>query len=76
MASSIAADEGYDPDKEVMIRAPGEARHFDDDTCWCVAYEAGEYDWAIGASFALCGALGKIVDPYYGFDLCFYPSED
>jgi hypothetical protein len=41
-----------------------------------VAYEAGDYQWAIGASFALCDALGKVVEPYYGFDLCFYPSED
>ena len=73
---SIASDEGCDPDKEVMIRAPGEARHFDDNTCWCVAYEAGDYEWAIPASFALCNSLGKIVEPYYGFDLSFYPSED
>jgi hypothetical protein len=72
----IAADEGCKPDIEVFIRAPGEPRHFADETCWCVAYEAGEYQWAIGASGALCDALGKIVEPYYSFDLCFYPSED
>jgi hypothetical protein len=72
----IASDEGCNPDIEVFIRAPGEPRHFADETCWCVAYEAGDYQWAIGASFALCDALGKIVEPYYSFDLCFYPSED
>jgi len=72
----IAQDEGCDPDIEVFIRAPGEPRHFADTTCWCVSYEAGEYQWAVGASFPLCDALGKVVEPYYSFDLCFYPSED
>ena len=73
---NIAAEEGCNPDSEVMIRAPGEARHYSEDTCWCVAYEAGDYEWAIGSSHALCDALGKVVEPYYSFDLCFYPSED
>jgi hypothetical protein len=72
----IADEEGCDPETEVFIRAPGEPRHFRDDSCWCVMYEAGEFQWAIPASFALCDKLNKIVEPYYSFDLCFYPTED
>jgi hypothetical protein len=40
-----------------------------------VSYEAGPYDWAIPASYALCGILKKVVEPYYSFDLCFYNGE-
>ena len=69
-------DAGQKPSTEVMIRKPGEKRHFDDATCWCVAWEAGPYEWAIPASMVIGSASGKIVEPYYSFDLCFYPTED
>ena len=67
---------GQDPDSEVAIRAPGEARHFDNTRCWTVVWEAGPYDWAIPASMGITVGAGKLCEPYYGFDLCFYPSED
>jgi hypothetical protein len=73
---TAASDEGQNPDVEVGIRAPGEPRHFADTTCWCVMWEAGPYEWAVDASFALIEASGKLTEPYYSFDLCFYPSED
>lgn len=66
-----AAADGMDPDIECMIRAPGEFRHHDQTNCWCVAFEAGPYDWAVDAS--LNALSGKVVaEPYYGFDLSFY----
>jgi hypothetical protein len=61
---------------EVFIRKPGEPRHFNDDRCWCVAWEAGPYDWAIPASMSIVSQCGKLAEPYYGFDLTFYPGED
>jgi hypothetical protein len=71
-----AKAEGQEASREVMIRKPGEPRHFSDDRCWCVAWEAGPYDWAIPASMAIVSQCGKLAEPYYGFDLCFYPGED
>lgn len=73
---ALSAREGQNPKSEVMIKKPGEPRHFSDATCWCVAWEAGPYEWAISASFAIGQATGKVVEPYYSFDLCFYPAED
>jgi len=67
---------GQDPAWEVAIKRPGEERHFDDTKCWCVVWEAGPFEWAVPASMALTYATGKLVEPYYSFDLCFYPSED
>jgi hypothetical protein len=40
-----------------------------------VAWEAGPYDWAVTASMAITHATGKLVEPWYGFDLSFYPGE-
>lgn len=67
-------EEGQNPDIEVMIRAPGEERFYEDTRCWCVAWEAGPYDWAIDASMALSRHT-NLVEPYMGFDLMLYPSE-
>jgi hypothetical protein len=66
---------GMSPDIEVMLRKPGQPRHYDDTKCWCVAWEAGPHDWAVVASMAITGTTGKLVEPYYGFDLMFYPGE-
>lgn len=70
-----AKEEGHKPEIEVMIRAPGEERFYADTRCWCVAWEAGPYDWAIDASMALTRACDALVEPYMGFDLMLYPSE-
>lgn len=68
-----AALQGQKPEIECFIRKPGEARHFDDATCWVVAWEAGPYEWAISASCS--EAFPRLVEPYYSFDLTFYPAE-
>lgn len=64
---------GQKPEIETFIRKPGEERHFEDATCWCVAWEAGPYEWAVAAS--LSSAFPALVEPYYSFDLTFYPAE-
>lgn len=58
---------------EVLLTAPGEPCYFDNRTPqWVVTWEAGPHEWAIGASML----YPQIVEPYYSFDLCFYPGED
>ena len=60
-----AAETGCNPDVECFAREErGE---------WRVSYEAGPYQWAIVASEAL-GQVGVFAEPYYSFDLCFYPE--
>ena len=73
---TFAEAEGQNPASEVFLRAPGEPRHFPGDDSWCVVWEAGPYQWAIGASMAITVNARKLCEPYYSFDLCFYPGED
>lgn len=61
----FAADIGCNPDIECFIRK--EHDH------WRISFEAGPYQWAIVASEALC-QCGIFAEPYYSFDLCFYPE--
>lgn len=65
---------GQDPDREVLIRRPGEPRHFDDTACWVVAWEAGPFQWAYDGSHAVMDATGRLCEPYYSFDLCLYEN--
>jgi hypothetical protein len=69
-------ESGQDPKWEVSIKKPGEPRHYSDTTCWCVCWEAGPYQWAIPVSMDIVTGCGKLAEPYYSFDLCFYPGED
>lgn len=73
---TLAGEIGQKPDVEVGIFEPGKCGYFDNRDCWVVAWEAGPYEWGIAGSFAAMDATGKLVEPYYSFDLCFYPSED
>ena len=73
---TLATEMDMNPDSEVHLRAPGEPRHFDAENSWCVVWEAGPYQWAIGASLAITMGAQKLCAPYYSFDLCFYPAED
>jgi len=57
---------GYDT-KYIMLAKPGE---FMSQNSWCVVWEDGPYQWAIGASFLVSGPWGY-TEPYYGFDLSF-----
>lgn len=61
----FAADIGCNPDRECFMRA--------EDGGYRVSFEAGPYSWAHVASEALC-QCGILAEPYYSFDLCFYPE--
>lgn len=66
-----AAQAGMKPDVEVQIYKPGEDRFSGQTKCWAVCFEAGPYEWAVEASMA----GGKVhAEPYYSFDLHFYPG--
>lgn len=56
---------GCNPDSECFIRK--------EDGGYRVSFEAGPYSWAYVASEALC-QCGILAEPYYNFDLCFYPE--
>jgi hypothetical protein len=63
---------GHNPDCETFMRSQdmgqrGQQHH--------VSWEAGPYDWAIPASFAVMTASGRLCEPYYGFDLQLYDWE-
>lgn len=67
-----AKAEGQNPAREVAIYKPGEPRHFDDASCWAVAWEAGPYEWAVIASLQQDTGRPVVAEPYYSFDLCFH----
>lgn len=70
----IAKESGMDPLYEVHAWRPG---HGGDRgaNCWGVSWEAGPYTWAIGASFVIMDVTGRLAEPHYSFDLCFYEVE-
>lgn len=70
----IAKDCGMDPIYEVFAWRPGQDRQ-QGKNCWGVSWEAGPYQWAIGASFVIMDLTGRLVEPHYSFDLCFYEVE-
>lgn len=55
---------------EVFIQTPDESAASGYGRNWRVCWEAGPFEWAIGASFQVTGPWG-FTEPYYGFDLCF-----
>lgn len=61
---------------EVGYWEPGQQAFDGDGNRYLVSLEAGPYQWAIGASMAIVGLCGKLAEPYYSFDLSFYPGED
>jgi hypothetical protein len=69
---------GQNPDMEVGISAPGSGyypgRSGDANAYW-VTWEAGPHDWGIAASMAISSTFG-LCEPYYGFDLTFYTTEE
>lgn len=68
---TFAAEIGMNPDIECFLRVEGVGRN----VSIRVSFEAGPYQWAIVASEALA-QVGVFAEPYYSFDLCFYPAED
>jgi hypothetical protein len=69
---------GQNPDYEVFMKTPEESGDFlgGQPGVWIVCWESGPFQWAIPASMEIGSATGKLVEPYYSFDLTFYPSED
>ena len=65
-----AGECGMDPDMEVTIRNPKENAEWGCGRCWYVGFEAGDYQWAIGASFILANE-NWFTEPFYSFDLVF-----
>jgi len=65
-----AADEGQKPEMEVAIWTPEENFERSGTKAWRVSWEAGPFEWAIGASFEITGPWGY-AEPYYSFDLEF-----
>ena len=61
----FAVETGHTPNVECFAR--------EERGGWRVSYEAGPFEWAIVASDALC-QVGVFAEPYYSFDLCFYPE--
>jgi hypothetical protein len=66
------ADLDMNPDIETFIRAPGEEAYDGTRDRWLVCWESGPYQWGSSISMALDYGL---TEPYYSFDLSFYPSE-
>lgn len=74
---AVCAEQGMDPDIEVGIRSPDQNTGFPHgNNCHVVSWESGPFEWAIAASMCTPETFGKLVEPYYSFDLCFYPDED
>ena len=68
----LAKAMGQDPDIEVSLYTPEQSFARGYTTGWQVQWEAGPYQWAIGASFQVANhKAGWYTEPYYSFDLCF-----
>lgn len=63
---------GQDPAWEVHIKTPEQYKAWGGGCeAWYVSWEAGPWEWAIGASFEATGP-GWHTEPYHSFDLVFY----
>jgi len=65
----VVIDCGQNPESELHLFKPGEG--LGNEGVWQVSWEAGPYDWAIGASLSFMMSKSWYTEPYYGFDLCF-----
>lgn len=70
MGSSDEYD-SYDPSIETGLFSPERTLDYSGYHQWCVLWESGPYEWAIGASWQIRGPWGH-TEPYYSFDLHFY----
>lgn len=65
---------GMNPEIETALKAPGEQMHIPTQQGWTVVFEAGPHDWGVNLSFFLLERGPARCEPYYGFDLTFYPA--
>lgn len=77
VVQEMSREDGQDPSYETFIKSPSESKDYLGGTpnVWKVCWESGPYQWAYGASMAICVEFG-LCEPYYSFDLTFYPEED
>lgn len=72
--SALAKASGQNPKIEVILQTPEQAKLSIGSEFWRVIWEAGPYEWAIGASMQ-CHNMsrdgGWFTEPHYSFDLCF-----
>lgn len=71
---NLAREMDYDPDIEIWIKNPREAKaHGYGVKDWWVCWESGPYEWGIYASGAVAhSAAGWWTEPQWGFDLIFH----
>ena len=55
---------------EIAVFSPERTKQYSGIEAWCVVWESGPYEWAIGASMQIRGPWGYC-EPYYSFDLHF-----
>jgi len=67
--SKINREFGFS-ETEVILMNPERAEQYSGSKAWAVVWEAGPYEWALGAYFPK--ARGWSAEPYYSFDLHFY----
>lgn len=61
----------YNTDIEISLMSPEQTKQVTGSEAWCVMFEAGPHEWAIGTSMEVRGPWGH-TEPYYSFDLHFY----
>ena len=66
---------GQDPAWEVHAFMPHDGRSQTASGAYCASWEAGPFDWGPAFSWLVMNLTGRLAEPYYGFDLCFYESE-
>ena len=65
--------EGYSEELargEIHCWPPERTEQYSGTRAWCVVWESGPFEWAIGMSMQLRGPWGY-TEPYYSFDLHF-----
>ena len=60
----------YNTDIEISLFDPKRTLDYSGYEQWCVLFEAGPHEWAIGSSMEVRGPWGH-TEPYYSFDLHF-----
>ena len=69
---SFARAIGQNPDIEVQLYTPEQSKERGCTSGWRIQWEAGPYQWAIGASLQVANhKAGWHTTSYHSFDLCF-----
>ena len=64
-----------DPDRYVMLLSPKESQERGFGHGWRVMWEDGPHEWGVDASMDIYNQKdGWFTEPYYSFDVGFYPA--